>query len=141
MNWAPADFIREAHTKALENVATNHYQVRFASFDFLPIPLLTQFFGLVQLPRGSAHLRQALSKYLSESFKRGRDLDPNTEIQVTAGANEGDYDAAMMVSCEHELTYINAKQECTHSRVPSLDRETKSSFSNREFPPTFGEPF
>ncbi|GAA5961607.1 hypothetical protein JCM3765_002646 [Sporobolomyces pararoseus] len=69
MNWAPADFIREAHAEALETVASNHYQ----------------------LPRGSGHLRQALSKYLSPSFNRGRDLDPATEIQVTAGANEGMY--------------------------------------------------
>ncbi|GAA5908816.1 kynurenine--oxoglutarate transaminase [Sporobolomyces salmoneus] len=72
MNWAPADFIREAHVKALETVASNHYQ----------------------LPRGSAHLRQALSKYLSPSFKRGKELDVNTEITVTAGANEGMYSFA-----------------------------------------------
>ncbi|GAA6060305.1 hypothetical protein JCM10212_002946 [Sporobolomyces blumeae] len=69
MNWAPADFIRNAQVEALEVVGNNHYQ----------------------LPGGSKHLRQALSKYLSPSFNRGRELDPATEIQITAGANEGMY--------------------------------------------------
>ncbi|GJN88082.1 hypothetical protein Rhopal_001038-T1 [Rhodotorula paludigena] len=67
MNWAPPKFIQDAHTDALQNVAANHYQ----------------------LPRGNVRLRKALSKYLSSSFKR--ELDPNTEIQITAGANEGMY--------------------------------------------------
>jgi len=65
MNWAPPKFIQQAHADALERVEANHYQ----------------------LPRGNVRLRKALSKYLSPSFKR--DLDPNTEIQITAGANEG----------------------------------------------------
>ncbi|GAA5907402.1 hypothetical protein JCM8208_007176 [Rhodotorula glutinis] len=67
MNWAPPKFIQQAHAEALERVEANHYQ----------------------LPRGNVRLRKALSKYLSTSFKR--DLDPNSEIQITAGANEGMY--------------------------------------------------
>ncbi|GAA5918624.1 hypothetical protein JCM1841_002281 [Sporobolomyces salmonicolor] len=69
MNWAPPKFIRDAAAEALEAVDTNHYAI----------------------PRGRMRLRQALSKYLSPTFGRGRDLDPNTEILVTAGANEGMY--------------------------------------------------
>ncbi|BGO88895.1 hypothetical protein NBRC10512_000527 [Rhodotorula toruloides] len=69
MNWKPPQFVLDAHTEVLQRVETNHYQ----------------------LPRGNARLRKALSKYLSPSFKLGRELDPNTEVQVTAGANEGMY--------------------------------------------------
>jgi kynurenine aminotransferase len=70
MNWGPPQFIRDAHVLALDDVAANHYS----------------------LPRGRANLRIALSKFLSPSYKLpgGRALDPNTEIQVTAGANEGE---------------------------------------------------
>ncbi|GAA5973367.1 hypothetical protein JCM11641_003095 [Rhodosporidiobolus odoratus] len=77
MNWAPPPFIQEAHAAALQQVAPNHYQ----------------------LARGSGRLRNALSKYLSASFKLGRDLDPNTEIQVTAGANEGMYAFSAAFTC------------------------------------------
>ncbi|GAA5829172.1 hypothetical protein JCM11251_004149 [Rhodosporidiobolus azoricus] len=69
MNWSPPSFVQEAHSEALKSVAPNHYQ----------------------LPRGSGRLRNALSKYLSPGFGLGRELDPQTEIQVTAGANEGMY--------------------------------------------------
>lgn len=72
MNWAPPQFVQDAHADALKQVQANHYQ----------------------LPRGSARLRKAISAYLSPAFKPatgGRDLDPNTEVQVTAGANEGMY--------------------------------------------------
>ncbi|BGP18974.1 hypothetical protein JCM10213_002606 [Rhodosporidiobolus nylandii] len=74
MNWAPPSFIQEAHAAALQQVAPNHYQ----------------------LARGNTRLRNALSKYLSPSFNLdgGRALDPNSEIVVTAGANEGMYSFA-----------------------------------------------
>lgn len=60
----------EAHDKALKDVMANHYS----------------------LPRGRASLRQAVSRYLSPSFNlpEGRALDVNTEVQITAGANEGE---------------------------------------------------
>lgn len=41
------------------------------------------------LPRGRAALLKAVSDYMSPSFKLGRPLDPNSEVQITAGANEG----------------------------------------------------
>ena len=41
------------------------------------------------IPRGQLALRNALAKRLSPSY--GRDLDPNTEILVTSGANVGMY--------------------------------------------------
>ena len=72
MSWAPPQFVQDAHTEALKRVEANHYQ----------------------LPRGNARLRKAISSYLSPAFRPatgGRDLDPNTEVQVTAGANEGMY--------------------------------------------------
>ncbi|KAM0787952.1 hypothetical protein ACM66B_006156 [Microbotryomycetes sp. NB124-2] len=69
MNWAPSEDILGAYSEALQGVMENHYS----------------------LPRGRIALREALSDYLSESFNLpgGRKLDPNTEITVTAGANEG----------------------------------------------------
>lgn len=69
MNWAPPSFIQEANRKALQSVEANHYSI----------------------PRGRIRLRNALSEYMSPSFKLegGRKLDVNSEILVTAGANEG----------------------------------------------------
>ncbi|KAF8309547.1 hypothetical protein DL93DRAFT_2085435 [Clavulina sp. PMI_390] len=65
MNWAPPEYVRKAAAAAIENVETNHYSVT----------------------KGRQRLRNALSKWFSPSF--GREIDPNTEIVVTAGANEG----------------------------------------------------
>lgn len=43
MNWAPADFIRQAHAEALETVASNHYQVsRFTVFPFSSKELISR---------------------------------------------------------------------------------------------------
>lgn len=70
MNWAPPTFLQDALKKAAEIVETNHYSI----------------------PRGRIRLRKALSEYMSPSFKLpgGRALDPNSEIVITAGANEGE---------------------------------------------------
>jgi kynurenine aminotransferase len=65
MNWAPPEYVRKAATEALETIETNHYS----------------------LPKGRTRLRNALAKWFSPSF--GRELNPETEIVVTAGANEG----------------------------------------------------
>jgi len=65
MNWAPPEYVRKAAADAIQNVETNHYSV----------------------PKGRARLRNALSDWFSPLF--GRQLDPDTEIVVTAGANEG----------------------------------------------------
>lgn len=65
MNWRPPAYIRKAVREAIDIVETNHYS----------------------LPKGRARLRIALAKFFSPSF--GRQLDAETEIVVTAGANEG----------------------------------------------------
>lgn len=67
MNWPPPKELRDAYAAALEDTASNHYS----------------------LPRGRASLLEAVSDYMSPSFKLGRPLDPNSEVQITAGANEG----------------------------------------------------
>ncbi|KAI8879667.1 PLP-dependent transferase [Backusella circina FSU 941] len=65
MNFGPPAVIQEAARKALDIVEANHYSH----------------------PRGRPRLRNALAASYSEQFNRK--LDPETEILVTAGANEG----------------------------------------------------
>ncbi|KAF8332076.1 pyridoxal phosphate-dependent transferase [Cantharellus anzutake] len=78
MNWAPPEYIQEAAKKSIEAIETNHYSI----------------------PKGRIRLRQAISKHYCEwisisfglsspSFKRT--INPDTEIVVTSGANEGIY--------------------------------------------------
>ncbi|KAF8305585.1 PLP-dependent transferase [Clavulina sp. PMI_390] len=69
MNWAPPQYVQKAAQMAITNVETNHYSV----------------------PRGRLRLRNALAKHYCESPSFKRQLDPNTEIIVTSGANEGIY--------------------------------------------------
>lgn len=74
MSWGPPDFIQKAAKDVIEKVDVNHYPI----------------------PRGRVRLRNALSEYLSPSFKLpgDRKLNPNTEILVSAGANGGMYSFA-----------------------------------------------
>ncbi|KAG0221728.1 hypothetical protein BGX31_009591 [Mortierella sp. GBA43] len=67
MNFAPPDFVIEAAREAVQRNECNQYSH----------------------PKGRPRLRNALAKSYSELFKR--ELDPETEIVVTAGANEGIY--------------------------------------------------
>ncbi|KAF9506449.1 hypothetical protein BS47DRAFT_1333826 [Hydnum rufescens UP504] len=67
MNWGPPKYVQEAAQEAIATVDANHYSV----------------------PKGRLRLRSALAKHYSPSFKR--EIDPNTEIVVTSGANEGIY--------------------------------------------------
>jgi len=67
MNFAPPAWITEEAEKALHTVAANHYSH----------------------PRGRIRLREAIRKFYSPSFNR--DLDVESEILVTSGANEGQY--------------------------------------------------
>ncbi|OCH89650.1 PLP-dependent transferase [Obba rivulosa] len=67
MNFAPPVWIREAATEALKQVATNHYSH----------------------PKGRLRLRHAIKDFYGPQL--GRDLDVETEILVTSGANEGEY--------------------------------------------------
>ncbi|KAF1801523.1 pyridoxal phosphate-dependent transferase [Mucor lusitanicus] len=65
MNFAPPAIVQNAAKEALEVVEANQYSH----------------------PRGRPRLRNALAASYSEQFNRT--LDPETEILVTAGANEG----------------------------------------------------
>jgi aspartate/methionine/tyrosine aminotransferase len=65
MNFSPPTWVTKAAEMALASVEGNHYSH----------------------PKGRPRLRQAISKHYSPSF--GRKLNPDTEILVTSGANEG----------------------------------------------------
>ncbi|KAI0347378.1 PLP-dependent transferase [Trametopsis cervina] len=67
MNFSPPEWIKGAVTEALGTVAANHYSH----------------------PKGRPRLRQAIKNYFSPAF--GRELDIESEILVTSGANEGQY--------------------------------------------------
>ena len=70
MNFAPPKWVTEAAEGALNTVAANHYSH----------------------PKGRIRLREALSKYYSPQF--GKQLNPDTEILITSGANEGAFSTA-----------------------------------------------
>lgn len=65
MNFSPPQWIRDAASEALGTVVANHYSH----------------------PKGRPRLRQALKNYYAPLFER--DLDIETEILITSGANEG----------------------------------------------------
>ena len=65
MNFAPPEWIKGAAEEALNSVATNHYSH----------------------PKGRIRLREALKAHYSPQL--GRELDVESEILVTSGANEG----------------------------------------------------
>ncbi|KAF8812580.1 PLP-dependent transferase [Phlegmacium glaucopus] len=67
MNFAPPKWVTEAAEQALNTVAPNHYSH----------------------PRGRLRLREAIKAFYSPQFNR--DLDVESEILVTSGANEGQY--------------------------------------------------
>ncbi|KIJ37408.1 hypothetical protein M422DRAFT_33742 [Sphaerobolus stellatus SS14] len=67
MNFAPPEWIKQGVFSAVNNVPTNHYSH----------------------PKGTPRLRNAISKHYSPSF--GRQLNPDSEVIVTSGANEGEY--------------------------------------------------
>lgn len=69
MNFAPPPWAREAAEQALRSVEGNHYSP----------------------PKGRLRLRKALKEFYSPQF--GRELDPELEIVVTSGANEGESDS------------------------------------------------
>lgn len=65
MNFAPPEWVKAAAEEALNSVATNHYSH----------------------PKGRLRLREAIKAHYEPDF--GRTLNPETEILVTSGANEG----------------------------------------------------
>ncbi|TDL29711.1 PLP-dependent transferase [Rickenella mellea] len=67
MNFAPPQWVKDAAEEALQTVAANHYSH----------------------PKGRLRLREAISNFYSPAF--GKNLDVESEILVTSGANEGQY--------------------------------------------------
>ncbi|KAJ7638695.1 pyridoxal phosphate-dependent transferase [Roridomyces roridus] len=67
MNFSPPKWVTEAANEALQGVAENHYSH----------------------PKGRMRLRQAIKSFYDPEFNR--QLDVETEILVTSGANEGQY--------------------------------------------------
>ncbi|PFH52851.1 hypothetical protein AMATHDRAFT_138984 [Amanita thiersii Skay4041] len=67
MNFAPPRWIVDSAETALRGVAANHYSH----------------------PRGRIRLREAIRNFYSPSF--GKELNVESEILVTSGANEGQY--------------------------------------------------
>jgi kynurenine aminotransferase len=65
MNFAPPKWVTEAAELALRDVAPNHYSH----------------------PRGRVRLREAIKSFYAPQFQR--ELDVESEILVTSGANEG----------------------------------------------------
>jgi kynurenine aminotransferase len=65
MNFGPPKWVTEAANEALQSVAANHYSH----------------------PKGRIRLRNAIKSHYDPLFNR--DLDVETEILVTSGANEG----------------------------------------------------
>ena len=65
MNFPPPVWAREAAEEALRSVEGNHYAPA----------------------RGRVRLRKAIKEFYGTQF--GKELDPDTEIVVTSGANEG----------------------------------------------------
>lgn len=103
MNFAPPEWIRTAAEEALNAVATNHYSH----------------------PKGRIRLREALKAHYSPEL--GRDLDVESEILVTSGANEGEL--VYPTYANHFL--IGRAQASTPSSLPSWNRAMRSSCSNR----------
>ena len=69
MNFGPPAFAKDGASEALDVVEANHYSI----------------------PKGRINLRNAVAEELSPSFHLpdGRLLNVNTEMVITAGANEG----------------------------------------------------
>lgn len=65
MNFAPPEWITVAATEALNTVGANHYSH----------------------PKGRPRLRQAVKQFYGSQFNR--DLDIESEVLITSGANEG----------------------------------------------------
>ncbi|KAH9934306.1 pyridoxal phosphate-dependent transferase [Fomitopsis serialis] len=70
MNFPPPEWAREGAEEALRSTMGNHYAH----------------------PKGIPRLREAIQKFYGTQF-HGRELDTETEMVVTSGANEGQYAA------------------------------------------------
>jgi kynurenine aminotransferase len=75
MNFAPPTWVKDAASDALANVMANHYSH----------------------PKGRIRLRQAIKNFYSPRFNK--DLDVESEILVTSGANEGQPTTSPCIVC------------------------------------------
>ena len=99
MNFAPPEWIKTAAEEALNSVATNHYSH----------------------PKGRIRLREALKAHYSPEL--GRDLDVESEILITSGANEGEPITSLTPARTHPH---RKRQGSTLSSSRSSNREMRS---------------
>ena len=96
MNFAPPRWVTEAAEGALQAVASNHYSH----------------------PKGRIRLREAIKAFYGP--KLNRDLDVESEILVTSGANEGSWPFG------HASPSLTPKSQVNiPSSLHSWNRETK----------------
>lgn len=100
MNFSPPEWVTDAADQALRTVAPNHYSH----------------------PKGRIRLREAIKNFYGPSF--GRELDVESEIIVTSGANEGEPTTLSVSSMAVLLMDVN--QDNIPSSLLSSNRETKS---------------
>ena len=104
MNFAPPKWITVAAEEALNTVSPNHYSH----------------------PRGRPRLRNAIKHIYGSQFNR--DIDVDSEIIVTSGANEG---RCFSISCCHQpLLTSHDEQGNTLSSQLSWSMEMRSLCSN-----------
>lgn len=97
MNFSPPTWVREAAEEALKNVAPNHYSH----------------------PKGRIRLREAIKSFYGPQLNR--ELDVETEILVTSGANEG----ICGMSQTRVIGVTDLYQGNTLSSRPSWSKATK----------------
>jgi len=85
MNFSPPKWVTDAADEALKQVAPNHYSH----------------------PRGRIRLREAIKSFYGPQLNR--DLDVESEILVTSGANEGTSDRVyyLFLYSIHLLDQVN----------------------------------
>lgn len=84
MNFGPPKWVTEGANEALLDVSANHYSH----------------------PKGRIRLRNALKEHYSPTFNR--ELNADTEILITSGANEGEssqIDARYLLVCR-SIRYV-----------------------------------
>ena len=105
MNFAPPQWVKEAAEEALNSVATNHYSH----------------------PKGRLRLREAIKAHYEPDF--GRSLNPETEILVTSGANEGTLTVFIAVTPMYSYQ-PHGRQANTPSSSHSWNRAMRLSCSS-----------
>lgn len=95
MNFAPPKWVTAAAEEALNTVGANHYSH----------------------PRGRLRLRQAIKQFYGPQFNR--DLNIDSEILVSSGANEGEFFRIPLRSCIELLPAMIRQGNTLSSRLYS----------------------